>query len=124
MSTLNYFIEANAGIIVFYAIYQVLLARETDFRIQRLSLVSGLFISLILPLTTVALVAAPTYAQPLAGLLPEVVVTAMRPSAATSGFQGWNIFSIGTVVYFAGMIVVVIPIAVQAQKLIGIYRKS
>ena len=47
---LNYFIEANIGLVLFLAAYALLLRNETDFKIKRFFLLIGIFISLTFPL--------------------------------------------------------------------------
>jgi TonB family protein len=50
MNILNYFIEANIGLLVFLGLYGLLLKRETNFRLVRLVMLGGIFLSLLLPL--------------------------------------------------------------------------
>ncbi len=47
---LNYLLEANIGLCVFLAAYWLLLRRETDFRIKRVSLLAAVSCSVIFPL--------------------------------------------------------------------------
>ena len=47
---LNYFIEANIGLVLFLAAYALLLRNETDFKIKRYFLLIGIFTSLTFPL--------------------------------------------------------------------------
>lgn len=50
---LNYIVEANFGLALFLAGYRLLLRRETDFRFQRMLLVTGMVASLLFPLVHV-----------------------------------------------------------------------
>ena len=47
---LNYFIEANIGLVLFLTAYALLLRNETDFKIKRYFLLIGIFTSLTFPL--------------------------------------------------------------------------
>ncbi len=47
---LNYFIEANIGLVLFLTAYTLLLRNETDFKIKRYFLLIGIFTSLTFPL--------------------------------------------------------------------------
>jgi TonB family protein len=47
---LNYIIEANIGLVLFLACYQLLLRGETNFRLLRIFLLTGIFASLTFPL--------------------------------------------------------------------------
>jgi len=56
---LNYFIEANIGLVLFLATYALLLRNETDFKIKRFFLLIGIFISLTFPSSTSRMRARP-----------------------------------------------------------------
>lgn len=47
---LNYIIEANTGLLLFLAVYKLLLNRETNFGLQRVLLLLGIFASVSFPL--------------------------------------------------------------------------
>jgi len=50
MSTVNYFLEVNIGLIFFYGVYVIYLRKENQFTISRIYLVSSMVLSLLLPL--------------------------------------------------------------------------
>ena len=50
---LNYFLEANAGLLLFLLVYRLLLQHETQFTFKRIYLLSGIVFSLTFPLITV-----------------------------------------------------------------------
>jgi TonB family protein len=78
MNTLNYIIEANIGLALFLVAYLVVLRNETDFKINRLFLLSGIFVSLLFPLFhfqyNVATIPALGNLLP-STLLPEIIIT-------------------------------------------------
>jgi TonB family protein len=84
---LNYFIEANIGLVLFLGAYVLFLRNETDFKMQRIFLLAGILISLTLPLLhiqgTGAVIPSLSNIVP-AYFLPEFVITANGTSAASS----------------------------------------
>ena len=94
MSILNYFIEANAGLILILACYFAFLRRETNFKFVRIFLLAGIFASLIFPLIHVETGQAssplsigqviPSY------WLPEVVIGADATNVSEHSFQFWK----------------------------------
>ena len=109
MNALNYFIEANIGLLIFLAAYTLLLRRETDFKVSRLFLLTGIFLSIIFPLLHLQYTGnvfptlsnvIPTY------LLPGIVI--VGDGIGSEAFQidkfvvmnGWNYLE---VFYLAGV---------------------
>src|SRR5688572_9907256 len=76
---LNYFIEANLSLALFLAAYVLVLRNETDFRLQRIFLLAGIFISLIFPLLHLRFngPSLPSLSQIMPSyLLPEIIISA------------------------------------------------
>jgi TonB family protein len=92
---INYAIEVNLGLILFYALYRTLLIRDTDFRASRLYLLASLSASLLFPFFSLTSGVQSNAIPSMGYLLPELIVgegglkvTAANPSTGTS-------FSIG-----------------------------
>lgn len=51
---LNYFVEANIGLLLFLLLYKVLLSKETQFSYRRFYLVGGLILSIVFPWLTLS----------------------------------------------------------------------
>src|SRR5688572_5600306 len=82
---LNYFIEANIGLVLFLAAYTLLLRNETDFKIKRYFLLIGIFTSLTFPLLHVQNggTSIPTLSRIIPSyLLPEFTITSDGPAAS------------------------------------------
>jgi TonB family protein len=71
---INYTIEVNLGLILFYALYVLLLRRETDFRANRVYLLASLAISLIFPLFSLTQGVQPNAIPSVSYMLPELIV--------------------------------------------------
>jgi len=102
---LNYLLEANIGLCVFLAAYWLLLRRETDFTIKRVSLLAAVSCSVIFPLihlnTGSAHVpslgdAVPSY------WLPTVSVNTDEAAKHETSFGTWDYVGI---VYCAGLLI-------------------
>lgn len=92
---LNYLIEANIGLIFFYAIYWIILQKEDQFTFNRTYLLASVFASLVFPLFTVGISASliPSLSQtPAVQWLPEIVIYANGNTLqeANSTFLNWN----------------------------------
>jgi len=100
-SLLNYFIEANLYLICFYLIYQLLLARAKHFRFNRAFLLSGISLSLVLPLISINIqstgVGADSYM-----MLPVLTISAVQSESVT-WLQEWR--NIIVIAYLAGFLV-------------------
>ncbi len=120
---LNYFIEANLGLVLFYAIYKLLLNEETSFSFNRTYLIGSILISLIFPLVTIgsgsplptmSAVIPPHY-------LPELVITAEGKAAtevdavATQTLSFWAIIKW---VYLTGFAFLLLRFILQVGKLV------
>lgn len=75
MKTLiNYAIEANLGLLLFYALYLLLLRKETDFRANRIYLLASIAASLVFPLFSLTEGVQPNVIPTVDYLLPELIV--------------------------------------------------
>ncbi len=125
---LNYFIEANIGIALFLGAYLAILARETDFRVQRLFLLIGILVSLTFPLLHVQLSSAtiPSLSEIMSPfLLPEVVVGGDKGSATTeSAFNAVSLWKYLRVLYVSGLIFFLSRFMVRIAELIMLLKRS
>lgn len=108
---MSYIIEANIGIVFLYAVYVLVLARENDFRKQRLALLGVLLCALVFPLITlerqVEVTVMPTIT------LPEVMI---RQSEAS---RDWI-----KIIYLTVVGITAIPFLTNAIKLINVFKQS
>lgn len=75
MNTLiNYMIEVNLGLILFYGLYRILLSNETDFRANRLYLLASVVASLLFPLFSITDGVQSNAIPTVSYMLPELVV--------------------------------------------------
>ena len=125
---LNYFIEANFSIALFLGTYFLILRGETDFKMQRLFLLSGLLISLTFPLLHIQFYSPvlPSLGQLMSPyLLPEVVIESngnvANGSATTTGNDGWMFLGI---LYVAGMLFFLIRFLTRFTNLVVFLKKS
>jgi TonB family protein len=126
---LNYLIEANLGILLTLVLCRVLFRRETAFGFVRSYLLSGLLVSLVIPLIRIS--AGPENAIPSFGgvisayVLPEIVIGEPAAAAAaevsTAGLSNWQL--IGGV-YVAGMILFLTLFLYRLFRLLQCIRQS
>lgn len=97
---INYMMEANLALLLFLAFYKLLLARETNFRFQRVFMLGAVVISVVAPflhlgnspfVNTAAGNAAPVQ------LLPPVVVE--RIASKSAGSEWYDVWNITGIVY-------------------------
>lgn len=84
-SLLNYFIEANLGLLLFLVTYTLLLRNETEFQVKRCFLLIGILTSLTFPLLHLQYgsTSIPTLSRVIPpGLLPEFTITGDGPTSA------------------------------------------
>jgi TonB family protein len=126
MTILNYFIEANAGLILILGCYFAFLRRETNFKFVRLFLLGGIFAALIFPLIHVETGQA---SSPLAighvipsYWLPEVVIGGEATTVAEPySFQFWKYT---TLVYAVLLVFLAIIVVFQLGQLLKLIRQS
>jgi TonB family protein len=125
MNFLNYIIEVNLGIIICYALYEALLARETNFELQRGYLLIGMAVSLLFPLLNFnSPVSRSTEFASSTLMLPEFVVKPGQSLAALGSAPGWTLAGTLWLIYFAGILLLLAPVLFQAIRLYFISRRS
>jgi TonB family protein len=115
---LNYAIEANLGLILFFAMYKVLLRGETQFAYRRYYLLSGLLLSALFPLVSLPakINGIPTLSESLpATWLPEVAASVQPERSLPSA---WEVISW---VYLAGVLVFTVKFL---AGLFHVFRKA
>jgi TonB family protein len=120
MSTVNYLIEANAGLAFFFGIYFLLLRNETDFRKLRFFLLAGVVCALVSPLIHLDLIAPQPIIVPVATglttLLPEMVVGESNSAMTTAEVLMWA--------YALVSIGIAVPVVVQGLRMYRFVRSS
>jgi TonB family protein len=122
---INYFLEANMALLLFLAVYKLLLQKETDFTFQRTMLLAGIFVSLLFPLIQLG---NNPGASPLSVgrmipsyWLPEVVIGAESPTETRASFNFWKYASL---LYFTGLFVCSLRILFQLVLIWKLIRTS
>jgi hypothetical protein len=124
---LNYFIEANIGLVLFLAAYSLFLKNETDFKVKRIFLLMGVITSLLFPLLHIQFQGPtiPSLGQVIPTfLLPEIVITADgKPIAAEHQniYSGWYYFQW---LYCIGLSFFLIRFLIQLLDLILTLKNS
>jgi TonB family protein len=98
-AVINYFVEVNIGLTLFYTVYYFLFKKETDFRSARVYLMGSMVFSLLFPLLSIApgdgstsIIPSVSYYLPelVIGYSPDVTVsTISKQTSAFSPFNGW-----------------------------------
>ncbi len=108
---MSYVIEVNLGIVFLYGLYELVLARENDFRKQRIALLAILLCALMFPLISIETAqqqaAIPTIQ------LPEIVVGNIETTI------DWI-----KIMYYAMVVLIAIPFVINAIKLLVVFRRS
>lgn len=122
---LNYLIEANLGLVFFYAIYWLVLQNENQFTFKRTFLLTSLVASLLFPLFTIQTTASliPTLSNTAAvQWLPEFVVYANGTAPVdTTQTQYWSWVSI---VYIVIAVVAFIFFAIRIISIVRLFTNS
>lgn len=102
-NALNYFIEANLYLIVFYLLYQILLARDKNFRFNRVFILSGVFLSIALPLFTFNLTTNAHSTGSFEGyiMLPAITISNVQTESVGFILEWWHIIGI---IYISGVV--------------------
>jgi TonB family protein len=126
-SYVNYFLEANLSLALFLGAYMLILKDETDFKLQRLFLLSGIFTSLTFPLLHIEFNdhVFPSLGQLMpAYLLPEVVVVSSgTPSdiPVASLNTGWIYMQL---LYIVGMLFFLFKFLLRFTNLVLFLKRS
>ena len=114
---LNYFIEANIGLVLFLTAYTLLLRKETDFKIKRYFLLLGIFTSLTFPLLHIQYggTSIPTLSRVIPSyFLPEFTITgdgtaaseAVRVDYVKGGWFSLQVLYVGGLLFFSAQFIV------------------
>ncbi len=125
---LNYCIEANFSLALFLGMYLLILKNETDFRIQRMFLLSGILISLTFPLLHIqfdnSVVPSLRRLVP-PSLLPEIVVESSSVASGANSIatfhETWMYIGI---LYGGGTLFFLIRFLTRFSKLVAFLGKS
>ena len=129
-ASLNYFLEANIGLILFLGTYALVLKNETDFKLQRLFLLAGILISLTFPLLHLQFDGAtlPSLSQIIPEYwLPELVIAAdgvRRISSATLSPATQGVWFYLQFIYVAGVIVFLIRFIIWVFQLLKLWHNG
>ncbi len=123
---LNYLIEANLGLIFFYAIYWLVLQKEDQFTFKRTYLLASVLASLVFPLFTIGTSTSliPSLSQTVAvQWLPEIVIYANGNPQHEAGSTSlnWNWI---TYFYLTGVFIALILFLVRIISLITLFKRS
>ena len=123
---LNYIIEVNIGLLLFLAVYHVFLRGETNFRLLRKFMLTGIFASLLFPLIHLQSneATAPLSMSEVipAYWLPEMSIgadAADKAEAAPLTFWTYT-----TLIYAVGFILFFLVLLLQLNQLVRIIRRS
>lgn len=94
----NYFIEANLYLVCFYLLYQIILVRDKHFRFNRIFLLGGIFLSMMLPLLSFSIATENTLEGYI--ILPVVTITAAQTESVGFILKWWHIIGI---IYLVGL---------------------
>lgn len=123
----NYLLEANIGIVLFYLVYWLFLRSENQFSLKRSFLVVGLIASLLFPLISVgnSTPVIPRLSQVVpATWLPEIVVYGndVTPTTETNSFVfSWTWISY---LYISIVVVLLVLFLTRIASLISLFRQS
>lgn len=126
-SFVNYFVEANIGLIFFYIIYWLFLRNENQFSLKRIYLIGSLMVSLLFPLFTLETTTpiVPTISQVVpANWLPEVIVHGNVSISAVDENPisfGWIWISY---LYITIALALFILFLIRVGSLISLFRQS
>ncbi len=113
-SLLNYFIEANLYLISIYLMYELLLARDKHFQFNRAFVLSGIALSLLLPLVSIPVSEAATPGEYII-MLPAITIGEAQQQSVT-WLSGW--WQIILIAYIAGGLISAFNLSRQLSRLL------
>ncbi|WP_156180597.1 M56 family metallopeptidase [Rufibacter radiotolerans] len=118
-----YLLQVNAGLVLFYLAYKLVLRQTTFHAWNRLFLVAGILLSAALPLVDVSPLLAQNEKvyQTFSAITFEWASPAMAPTSTASAFDFWLI-PVG--IFWLGVVVMAIRLMVQGISLYSIHRRS
>ena len=102
---LIYQIKVGICLIAFYLLWKLLLSRETFHRFNRVALLTVMALALVLPWIKLSLDAPSPVAEPMV-MIEELIVSPSGVEQSPQAFHSWNVMNMATVVYFAGIALV------------------
>jgi beta-lactamase regulating signal transducer with metallopeptidase domain len=121
---LNYLLEASIGLCLFLLVYQLLLSKETSFRLNRIFLLLAIIASLTFPLFTIDTADSPVPSLNLS-VEPETVhytpTPASDPIPEPAALSTWQIIGI---VYAAGLFVFLIVFVIRLTGIVKALKRS
>ncbi len=113
---LNYFIETNLYLIVFYLLYQILLANDKNFRFNRVFLLAGIFLSIALPLFAFNLTTTAQSAGTFEGyiMLPAITISNVQTESVGFILEWWHIIGI---IYVSGLVFYLLRLVWQTAQI-------
>ncbi len=123
---LNYLIEANIGLIFFYAIYWIVLQKEDQFTFKRTYLLASVVASLVFPFFTIGVSTSliPSLSQTTAAQwLPEIVIYAngnVKPEE-NSFFLNWSWITFSYLIIAASLLALFL---IRILSLVNLFKQS
>ena len=122
---LNYLLEATIGLCLFLLAYQLLLRKETNFRLNRLFLLIAVIASITFPLVTISAPESPVPSMNLSIPTVEITPTYLPTEPENNVVQdSINLWSVLAKVYIAGLIVTFILFAVRLTKMLTTLKRA
>lgn len=123
---LNYLLEASIGLCLFLLVYQLVLRKETNFRLNRIFLLIAIIASVTFPLLKFNTVDSPVPSLNFSVETSEANVTNYEPigesiEASTPSFSTWEIL---TMLYAAGLVCFFVVFVVRVFGMIKVLKKS
>lgn len=123
---LNYLLEASIGLCLLLLIYQLLLRKETSFRLNRIFLLVAIIASLTFPLFTITTSDSPVPSLNLSvesdpAYFTPTPASEPMPETAAATFTTWQTIGI---VYAAGLLVFMIVFVIRLTGMIKTLKKS
>ena len=102
-----YQIKVGLCLIAFYLLWKLLLSRETFHRFNRVALLVVMALALVLPWIRFSLdVSSPVTDRMV--MIEELIVTPSGVVQSPQAIQSWNVMNVATVVYFVGVVAVLV----------------
>ena len=102
---LVYQIKVGLCLIAFYLLWKLLLSRETFHRFNRVALLTVMALALVLPWIRLSLDTPSAVTEQMV-MIEDLIVTPSGIEQSSQAFQSWSVMNVATVVYFAGMALV------------------
>jgi TonB family protein len=112
-SIVSYFIEANIYVVSLYFIYKVILQSSTNFKVGRPFLLSGILLSLLLPLLSFSEMVVASSQLDFSAVMAEIAISSDK---TTLSYEfNWPFW--GATLYLSGSILFLLKLCLQLRKL-------